>query len=247
VETPVEEQPTEDEQEQEQMVEVAGEMVPISQVVSGYMKNADYTQKTQALARDREQVEAMRQALDNFYAQDTPPEFRPQPPTQQYQRAQQQAEMPDFATPLEQQLWEQNQRTQQTLAELQQWKNNLTKQEVMRSVDNTLYGFKDAHPDLSEEQVVEISRTVRSRGLPYTKDSFDLVHKATSAPSPEELRRQFIAEYEAEQKRLKKQQNAAALEPGNVPAGEEAPLDIRSLPDEKIDALMAEDFRSMMG
>lgn len=237
------EQPIEPEVEPEQMFDVNGEQVPISELIGGYMKGSDYTRKTQELAVKREEAESMRAAVDRFYESEPAPEWQPQPPAYGAEKP----GLPEFATETERLLFEQNQKHEQALAALQNESKQRKQQEVLRSVDNTLFGFKDKHPDLADEQIVSISQVVRSKGLPYTQDSFDMVRKATMSPSEADVRKAAVAEYIAEQKALKTKSEQAALEPGNVPAADNAPPDIRNLSQETIDALAAEDFRQMMG
>ena len=56
-ETQVETEPEQPaESEQEQMFEVNGEQVPVSELIGGYMKGSDYTQKTQEAARKLEEA-----------------------------------------------------------------------------------------------------------------------------------------------------------------------------------------------
>jgi hypothetical protein len=236
------EQPAEPEAEPVQTFEVNGEQVTIDELRNGYMRTRDYTQKTQEVARAREEAAAMKDALDRFYAEPANPEWEPALPGTRST-----SDVPEFVTDAERVLYERTQKTEQQITALIADKQRREKQEVLQSVDNTLYGFKDKNPDLTDDQIIQISQTVRQRGYPYTRDSFDMVRKATMAPSPDEIRKQAVAEYIASQKALKTKGEMAALEPGNVPAADNAPPDIRNLSQEQIDALAAEDFRQMMG
>ena len=236
------EQPAEPEVEPVQTFEVNGEQVTIDELQKGYMRTSDYTQKTQEVARAREEAAAMKAALERFYDEPASPGWQPAPPGTKSDY-----DMPEFVTDAERILYERAQKTEQTLAALLADKQRREKQEVLQGVDNTLYGFKEKNPDLTDDQIVMISQTVRQHGYPYTRDSFDMVRKATMAPAPDEIRKQAVADYIAEQKALKTKSEMAALEPGNVPAAVNAPPDIRNLSQEQIDALAAEDFKQMMG
>ena len=236
------EQPAEPEVEPVQTFEVNGEQVTIDELQKGYMRTSDYTQKTQEVARAREEAAAMKAALERFYDEPASPGWQPAPPGTKSDY-----DMPEFVTDAERILYERAQKTEQTLAALLADKQRREKQEVLQGVDNTLYGFKEKNPGLTDDQIVMISQTVRQHGYPYTRKSFDMVRKATMAPSPEEIRKQAVADYIAEQKALKTKSEMAALEPGNVPAAVNAPPDIRNLSQEQIDALAAEDFKQMMG
>jgi hypothetical protein len=240
-ETPVE-QPADTEAEQVQTFEVQGEQVTIDELMKGYMRTKDYTQKTQEVARKREEAEAMKEALNRFYSEPAAPGWEPTPPG-----AHAEPGMPEFVSDAERILYEKTQKVEQTLAALQAENNRRKQQEVLQSIDNTLYGYAESNPDLGEEQIVQISRTVREEGYPYTKKSFDTVRKAMFAPSVDDIRKQAIADYIAEQKALKAKEQAAVLEPGNVPAASDPPPDIRNMTQEQIDALAAEEFRQMMG
>ncbi len=242
-ETPVE-QLAEPEAEPEQMFDVNGEQVPVSELIGGYMKGADYTQKTQEIAQTREEIAAQRDALQRFYDTDATPEWEPTPPVVAPDRD---GNMPEFVTDTERMLYEQNQKHEAQIQALTSDSQKRKQQEVFKSVDNTLFGFKDAHPDLPEAEIVQISQFVRQKGMPYTPESFDLVHKAQSSPSVDDIKAQARAEYDAELKANKAKSEQAALEPGSVPATSEEPPDINSLSEAMRDKLMAEEFRSMGG
>jgi len=240
------EQPTEADAEPEQTFEVNGEQVPVSELIGGYMKGSDYTQKTQELALKREEADMMKAAVDRFYENPAVPEWQPPMPGAVVPSGSP-TSPPEFATDFERTLYEQNQGTQQAIAALQAENKQRKQKDVLQSVDNTLYGYKDAHPDLSEEQIVQISQTVRSRNYPYTQDSFDMVRKATMAPSADDIKKQAVEDYIAEQKVNKVKSEAAALEPGSAPAMSDPPPDIGNMSEEQVDALMAAEFRQQSG
>ena len=241
-ETPTEEQPAEPEAEPEQMFEVNGEQVPVSELIGGYMKGSDYTQKTQELATRREEAESMRAALERFYETPAAPEWQPQPPTGGLPSGEP-TSLPEFATDAEKQLFEKQRQTEQALVALQTESKQRKQREVLQEVDNTLYGYKGSHPDLTDEQIVQISQTVRTRGYPYTQDSFDMVRMATMAPSADDIKKQAVADYITEQKANKVKSEQAALEPGNAPATSEPPPNISNMTPEQVDALMLADFK----
>ena len=228
----------------EQMFEVNGEQVPVSELIGGYMKGSDYTQKTQELAVKREEAESMRAAVDRFYeSEPAPAEWQPQPPTGL--PSGEPTSLPEFATETERMLFEQGQKQEQALAALQNESKQRKQQEVLQGIDRTLYGYKDSNPDLTDEQIVQISQTVRTRNYPYTQDSFDMVRKATMSPSQDDVGKAAVAEYIAEQKAEKAKGVQAALEPGSAPALSEEPPDIGNMTDEQRDALMLADIRNM--
>jgi len=241
-ETPAEEQPAEPEAEPEQMFDVNGEQVPVSELIGGYMKGADYTQKTQELATKREEAESMRATLERFYETPAVPEWQPQPPKGGLPSGEP-TSLPEFATDAERQLFEKQQQTEQALSALQAESKQRQYREALQDVDKTFFGFKDSNPDLTDEQLVHISQTVRTRGYPYTQDSFDMVRKATMAPSADDIKKQAVADYIAEQKANKAKSEQAALEPGNAPATSEPPPNISNMTQEQVDALMLEDFK----
>ena len=238
------EQPAEADAEPEQTFEVNGEQVPVSELIGGYMKGSDYTQKTQELALKREEAEMMKAAVDRFYEAPAAPEWQPPMPGVKAPSGEP-TSPPEFATDFERTLYEQNQKTQQAISALQVESKQRKQREVLQSVDETLYGYKDANPDLTDEQIVQISQTVRNRDYPYTRDSFDMVRKATMAPSADDIKKQVIADYVAEQKAVKAKSEAAALEPGSAPAMSDPPPDISNMTQEQRDALMLQDFRDL--
>ena len=83
--------------------------------------------------------------------------------------------------------------------------------------------------------------------MPYTQESFDIVHKASTVPDMEAARKQWEADYIARQKAEKAKAEAAALEPGNAPAHADGPIDINSLSEKERDALMANDIANWGG
>ena len=245
-ETPAEEQPAEPEAEPEQTFEVNGEQVPISELIGGYMKGADYTQKTQELAIKREEAETIKAAVDRFYETPAAPEWQPDLPGPKLP-AGEPTSPPEFATDFERKLYEEGQKTQQAVATLQAENKQRKLGDALQATDNTLYGYKDSHSDLTDEQIVQISQTVRQKGYPYTQESFDMVRKATMSPSTDDIRKQAVLDYIEEQKVEKARSEAAALEPGGAPATSEPPPDIRNMSQEQVDALAAEEFRRMTG
>lgn len=51
------------EEESEEFVEIDGEEVPLAELKKGFMRNRDYTQKTQELAAQRKEIESMKQFM----------------------------------------------------------------------------------------------------------------------------------------------------------------------------------------
>jgi len=230
--------------EPEQTFEVQGEQVTIDELTKGYLRQQDYTKKTQEVARAREEAESIKAALERFYSEPAAPEWQPERGQPQ---PSEQGDIPEFATEAERRLWEKTQMLEKQTAELTQSYKRKQAQEQMQAIERTFDGFVEAHPDMPEQQIIEISRTVRERGLPYTPASFDLVSRAIAQPSIEEVRKAAVAEYIERQKVEKRKAEEAALEPGNAPAHDEPPPDIRKLPQETIDALMAQEFRNLGG
>lgn len=240
-ETPTE-QPAEAEAEQEQTFEVQGQQLTIDELKKGYMQESDYTRGKQELARMREEAEAMKAAVDRFYETPAAPEWTPQPP-----QGGEQPGLPEFTTPFEKELWDKNQQTEQKVEAILEYQKRQATEGRVREVNQTLDGFISAHPELDESQVVEISRTVRTKGMQYSPESFELVRAAVASPDAESIKAAAVAEYIEQQKRVKAKGDAAALEPGTAPAHAEAPPNIADMPQEQIDALMAEEFRQMGG
>jgi len=236
------EQLTEPEAESEQMFDVNGEQVPVSELIGGYMKGSDYTQKTQELAVQREEAESMRASVQRFYETESTPEWQPQPPAVGTEKA----GLPEFATETERMLFEQNQKHEQALKTLQDKNRNREYQEALQSTDDTLFGYQKSHPDLSEQQLVQISAAVRlDDDLPYTRKSFDRVNRELFPVSADDIGKSAVAEYIERQKADKVKSEQAALEPGSAPAMSEEPPDIGNMTDEQRDALMLQDFKSM--
>lgn len=239
-ETP-EEQPAESETEQEQTFEVQGEQVPISELIGGYMKGADYTQKTQEAARKMEEAEAIKAAVDRFYETPGSPEWEPAPP--QKLPSGEPTGLPEFASETEQRLWNEQQQLKRTTVELLANQNRNEIQREVRRIEGVFDNFVAANSDMPEAKIVEISQTVRGRNMPYTKESFDLVSRAVASQSPDDIGKAAVAEYIEQQKALKNKGEMAALEPGSAPAHSEPPPDINSLSEAEQDRLMAAEFK----
>ena len=117
--------------------------VPLAEAISGYQRQADYTRKTQELASQREQFQfatALQSALE------TDPEATIQLLQRHYGGAVQQAmepEVPEFADPLEQQVWEINQKVQQ----IEDFK---AQQEIEREVSR----LQTKYPDFNPQEII---------------------------------------------------------------------------------------------
>jgi hypothetical protein len=117
--------------------------VPLAEAISGYQRQADYTRKTQELASQREQFQfatALQSALESD------PEGTINLLQRHYGGSVQQAmepEVPEFADPLEQQVWEINQKVQQ----IEDFK---AQQEIEREVSR----LQTKYPDFVPQEVI---------------------------------------------------------------------------------------------
>lgn len=111
--------------------------VPLSEAVAGYQRQADYTRKTQELATQRESMQ-FATAIQEALQQD------PSGTIELLQRhygvnldSAQQVEEPEFADPLERQLWEVNQR----VAEIESFRSEQQLQAEISSLQSRYQDF----------------------------------------------------------------------------------------------------------
>jgi len=123
-------------------IKVDGEemFVPLSEAVAGYQRQADYTRKTQELAQQREQMQfaaAIQEALQ------VDPAGTIQLLQQHYGATAQNAEpeVPEFADPMEQQMWEINQKVEQ----IEQFR---AEQELQAEIARLQQKYEDFDPRL---------------------------------------------------------------------------------------------------
>jgi hypothetical protein len=145
-------------------VKVDGETlrVPLSEALNGYSRQADYTQKTQALAAQREQLEYAEAVIN---ALQTDPEG-----TLEYlksQLVQEQAPEPQFQTEAE-----------KTLYELQQWKTQQDELASVARVEKELDSVQQKY-GLSDEERLAVLQHAAENALP----SLELAYKDMSFPT----------------------------------------------------------------
>lgn len=240
----LEEQPESGATEQEekpqpvQEVEVDGEKVPLETIKewkSGTLRLADYTRKTQELARERDRITLMRQALeDEFYNRK---EYTPAPAQpNQYQPV---SEEPlEFATPTEKRLYDELQQVKGAVGSLYERDKQERVRTIQAQIDDSINGFMKAHPDMNEDQVALVIE--KSRELGMRKPSlatFEHVHRGMRDEA--EIEKRAIEKYEAE----KKKKPLAQMEPPSSIGAAPAMPDLSKLTEDQIYALMERDLK----
>lgn len=188
-------------------VKVNGEEieVPFSEVLNGYSRTADYTQKTQEAAALRQQAEygmRLQQALE------TDPEMAMRilqaqygTPAAQQQHAPQAPAMPEFDDPVEQQLWEERQARIQLEERFAQAE---TDRAVERAVTNLQSTFR-----LTNDDVAAVLQTAYQHNLGV--DAFPMIWKTIAYDRLEaRVRAQQAATQQQEQATQQRQSAAAA-------------------------------------
>lgn len=199
-----------------------------NEVVNGYMRQSDYTRKTQELARMKAETDAMREAL-NYYQQ--PKE--PVPPT--YQQPVGEIE---FQTPTEKALYDELQAIKGQVGTLAQARENDTRQSVFNKMDSEIKAFKEAHKDLTEEQFGMVVDDLNGIHALPTKDAFEKLYKARFT-DPQKIRDEAVKEYTRTLLEKKKAAVAPSTESGNAP---KEPPDIRKMSDNERLAKMASEL-----
>jgi hypothetical protein len=198
-----------------------------SELVKGYMRQADYTRKTQEAARLKAEAEAMREAMA-FYQQ-------PAPVYQPYQAP---AGEPEFQTPTEKMLYDELQVVKGQVGSLASARDNDTRQSVYNKIDSELTGFREAHPELGEEQLTQIIKIANEEGTRPSKRAFERIFKAEFT-DPQKIKDEAIAEYVKTLRDKKKAAVAPSAEAGNA---KPEPLDVRSMTDEQRHSAMLKEL-----
>jgi len=172
-----------------------------SELVNGYMRQADYTRKTQELARLRAEAEAMREAMA-YYQQ-------PAAQTPAY-AVQGQPGEPEFQTPTEKMLYDQLQAVRNEVGAMSQARQMDVQKSVYQQIDSELKGFRDAHPDLDEEGLTKIITIANEEGTRPSKRAFERIYKAEFL-DPAKIEEQAVAKYT----KALREKKAAALAPSN--------------------------------
>jgi hypothetical protein len=200
-----------------------------SEVVNGYMRQADYTRKTQEVARLKAEAEAMREAMA-YYQKPVEPVFAPQ-----YQQPTGEIE---FQTPTEKALYDELQAIKGQVGTLAQARDNDTRQSVYNKMDSEIKAFKDAHKDLTDEQFGMVFDDLnRFKALP-SRDAFETIYKARFT-DPQRIRDEAIKEYT---KTLMEKPKAAMAPSTESGSAKKEPLDIRKMSDNERLAKMASEL-----
>ena len=171
-EIPVEEQlieePTENDTEPDKF-EVNGEMFTVDELKAGYMRQADYSKKTQAHSVNVAEFEKRQQqvVLDDFY--------RVSDPTNAQPVAQASAEATEYLTDNERRMDEQIKANQTVLQGIQANEKRNEQLRWNKHVEDVFGLFAKEH---SDEATVKVSREINRRGLNCSKANFELVWDA---------------------------------------------------------------------
>ena len=198
-----------------------------SELVKGYMRQADYTRKTQEAARLRAEAEAMREAMQ-FYQ--TEPVYTPP-----YQAP---AGEPEFQTPTEKMLYDELQAVKGQVGSLAKAREGDLKRTVFNQIDSEIKGFREAHPELGEEQMLRIVSALNEDDTKPTKRALERIYKAEFF-DPQKIADEAIAKYTKALREKKKAAVAPSVESGNA---KPEPLDVRNMTDEQRHDAMLRDF-----
>ena len=193
-----------------------------SELVKGYMRTADYTRKTQEAARIKAEAEAIREA--SLYMQ---PTYRPTQPAPTGEI--------EFATPTEKVLYDELQGLKGAVSGLEQQRDTQTRQQVFNQIDGAIKGFKEAHADLTDEQIAGVIRIANEEGTRPSAKAFERIYKAEYFDAKKE-RDSAVAAYVKTLRDKKK----AAVAPSAEPAKPAEIPDVRTMSEEDIDKGMAE-------
>jgi hypothetical protein len=190
-----------------------------SELVKGYMRQADYTRKTQEVARAKAEAEAMREAMQ-FYQQPTEPVYQPyKAPIGE----------PEFQTPTEKMLYDELQTVKGQVGSLAKARDGDLRQNVYTKIDSELNGFKESHPELNEEQLTQIITIANEEGTRPSKRAFERIYKAEFTDT-KRIADEAVSAYIQTLREKKKAAVAPATEAGIV---KPEPLDVRKLTDEQ--------------
>lgn len=174
-------------------VKVDGEeqQVPVREALSGYMRQADYTRKTQQIAADRQDIQfaqALRQGLERD------PLGTLQALAQHYGLVGQQAEQPQFDDPLEARIYELEQALTAKVSQLESFYGQTLLDREIDRLSNTYADFAD-HLD-------DVIATAATRDVSL-EDAYKIVtydNRLTAAQNAEKRAQQAAAAREAKRK-----------------------------------------------
>lgn len=228
----------------EPVFDIDGEKVPASTVKqwkSGNMMQADYTRKTQELAKEREQLTLMRQAFEeSLYGENAdlarPPQ-QPKPTAGKFQNIPVEENI-EFSTPVEEKLYREVQELRGAVGSLYQRQRMEQVHAVNAKIDNAINSFMQTHPEVDSGRMNEVLARANKIGVrDATPESFEYVYR--SMLDPADIEKRAIARYVDEQK---KKAPAALESPAGVSS--DAPVDdIRNLDEEGIYQRMLRDLR----
>lgn len=199
-----------------------------SEVINGYMRQSDYTRKTQELARLKAEAEAMREAMA-YYQKPSEPMY--QPPQQSTGEFEPQ-------TPTEQVLYAELQAIKGQVGSLAQARENDTRQTVYNKLDGEIKAFRDAHKEMSDEQFGAVIEDLnRFKALP-SKEAFETIYKARFT-DPEKIANEAIKGYT----RILLDKKKAVLAPSTESGAVQPPPDVRQMSDADRLAKMADSLR----
>lgn len=178
--------------------------VDAEELKKGYMRQSDYTRKTQEAARLKAEAEAMREAM-SFYQQDTPVYQPYQAPTGE----------PEFQTPTEKMLYDELQVVKNQVGSLAKARETELKQNVFAKIDGELTGFREAHPELNEEQLTQIITIANEEGTRPSKRAFERIYKAEFTDT-KRIADDAVSAYIQTLREKKKAAVAPSVEPGNA-------------------------------
>lgn len=199
-----------------------------SELVNGYLRQQDYTRKTQELARQRAELDALREAMQYMQPElSQPPTYKPE-----------QGEQADFATPMEKRLYEELQSLRGTVSGLQVQRENESRKQIHDKIKGAIDGFKTAHPDLTDEQITQVIKIANDEGTMASTRAFERIYKAEYLDINKE-REKAVADYVKTLREKKKAAVAPSKEPGKTT--EEKP-DVRTMTDDQIREAMMKDL-----
>lgn len=222
----------------EPVFEIDGEKVPLSTLKewkSGHMMQSDYTRKTQELKREKEQIELLRQALEDGLYGDVPAAPTKPAPADKYRNVP--VEEPEFATPTEERLYRELQDVKGAVNSIFERQRIDNARAVNAKIDHAINTFAKAHPDLKPEQVNEVLRHANAIGVREARpDIFESVYR--SMLDPADIEKRAYAKFVEEQK---KKGHAALESPAGV-SSETEQVDISGMDDEARFAAMVRDL-----
>jgi len=217
-EQPEEKEEVKEEEPEEPVVELDGEKIPVSEVKEwkqGYLRQQDYTKKTQALAdarkaieQERIQLQELRMMFEQMFGQQptaqTPPAGM-SPYQQPYGVPQQPPEEEmQFATETEKRLYEELQQIKQAVGGLIQHQQVQVQKSALSYVENCINEFKAKHPNISEDEMAQVLERANNLGVMPSVDAFDTIYKGML--DIEKIKQEAIKEYV--EKELPKKQKA---------------------------------------